>query len=76
MIIQKQQKMVHTKAYHDQIDQAEKQILEAEDNMKKMTQQVSSFQSEINASLGQMMSQFNAGVKTLQKAKSEDAEVI
>lgn len=48
MMIAKSGQKAHGKAYHNQIEVAEKQILEAEENMKKVTQDVSSFQTKIN----------------------------
>lgn len=64
------------KARHDQIEQAERKILEAEENMKKITQEVSSFQNKISAQLSQMMTSFNAGIKVLEKAKMEDSDDV
>lgn len=74
MMVAKSTKKAHGKAYHDQLEIAEKQILEAEGDMKKVTQDVTQFQTKINLSLAQMMQKFNSGVKALEQAKQEDAE--
>jgi len=66
------QKKKHSKAYYKNIDTAKLQIKNAEEDMKKMDQEVKEFHSHMANSMSKLMKSFTDGFAALDKAKQDD----